>query len=77
MFLGRPWRPYAKTVFLNCELGCHIVPEGWNPWVDERFPDKDKTAFYAEYKNKGKGVDGTKNQKQTKNESDFTSIIHI
>lgn len=56
VFLGRPWRPFAKTVFLHCELGSHIVPEGWNPWVDERFPDKDKTAFYAEYKNKGKGA---------------------
>ena len=56
VFLGRPWRPFAKTVFMNCKLGSHIVPEGWNPWPDERFPDKTKTAFYAEYKNKGKGA---------------------
>src|ERR1044072_1384476 len=32
VYLGRPWRPFAKTVFINCELGSHIVPEGWNPW---------------------------------------------
>lgn len=56
VFLGRPWRPYAKTVFMNCNLGKHILPEGWNPWKDERFPDKTKTAFYAEYNNKGKGA---------------------
>ncbi|HKK11566.1 MAG TPA: pectinesterase family protein, partial [Flavobacteriaceae bacterium] len=56
VFLGRPWRPFAKTVFINCELGSHIVPEGWDPWVDKRFPDKDKTAYYAEYKSKGKGA---------------------
>lgn len=56
VFLGRPWRPFAKTVFMNCNLGSHILPEGWNPWKDERFPDKDKSAFYAEYKNKGKGA---------------------
>lgn len=56
VFLGRPWRPYAKTVFVNCNLGSHILPEGWNPWKDERFADKTKTAFYAEYKNKGKGA---------------------
>nr|WP_288834776.1 pectinesterase family protein [uncultured Flavobacterium sp.] len=56
VFLGRPWRPYAKTVFMNCNLGNHILPEGWNPWKDERFADKTKTAFYAEYKNKGKGA---------------------
>ena len=56
VFLGRPWRPYAKTVFITCELGDHIVPEGWNPWKgDAMFPDKEKTAFYAEYKNTGQG----------------------
>lgn len=56
VFLGRPWRPYAKTVFMNCNLGKHILPEGWNPWADERFADKTKTAFYAEYNNEGKGA---------------------
>lgn len=57
VYLGRPWRPYAKTVFLNCELGGHIVPEGWNPWKgDAMFPDKEKTAYYAEFRSKGSGV---------------------
>lgn len=56
VFLGRPWRPYAKTVFINTEMGSHIVPEGWNPWKgDEMFPDKEKTAYYAEYESKGEG----------------------
>lgn len=56
VFLGRPWRPYAKTVFINTEMGAHIVPEGWNPWKgDAMFPDKEKTAFYAEYGSKGPG----------------------
>ncbi|CAM3839088.1 pectinesterase family protein [Mucilaginibacter galii] len=55
-FLGRPWRPHAKTVFINTEMGAHIVPEGWNPWKgDVMFPDKEKTTFYAEYGNKGAG----------------------
>ncbi|PTT03986.1 pectin esterase, partial [Flavobacterium sp. HMWF030] len=49
VFLGRPWRPYAQTVFINTEMGSHIIPEGWNEWIDKRFPDKDKTAYYAEY----------------------------
>ena len=57
VFLGRPWRPYAKTVFIRCELGNHIVPEGWNPWKgDAMFPDKEKTALYAEYENTGPGA---------------------
>ncbi|MBX2945106.1 MAG: pectin esterase [Cyclobacteriaceae bacterium] len=58
VYFGRPWRPFAKTVFMNCELGNHIHAEGWDPWKgDVMFPDKDKTAFYAEYKNYGSGAD--------------------
>jgi pectinesterase len=60
VFLGRPWRPYAKTVYINCELGSHILPEGWNPWKgDAMFPDKEKTAYYAEYGNTGAGASRT------------------
>ena len=53
VFLGRPWRPYAQTVFINTSMDSHIIPEGWNEWIDKRFPDKDKTAYYAEYGSKG------------------------
>ena len=56
VFLGRPWRPFAQTVFINTEMGSHIIPEGWNEWIDKRFPDKDKTAYYAEYGSKGAGA---------------------
>lgn len=57
VFLGRPWRPYAQTVFINTEMGSHILPEGWNPWKgDKNFPDKEKTVFYAEYDSKGGGA---------------------
>lgn len=52
-YLGRPWRPYAKTVFINCFLGKHIKPQGWHNWGD---PDKEKTAFFAEYKSYGPGA---------------------
>lgn len=56
VFLGRPWRPYSQTVFINTEMGAHILPEGWNPWKgDKNFPDKEKTVFYAEYDSKGEG----------------------
>lgn len=30
--LGRPWREGARTLFLNCEMGPHIHPEGWDDW---------------------------------------------
>jgi pectinesterase len=52
-YLGRPWRPYAKTVFINCDLGKQIKPEGWHNWNK---PDAEKTSFYAEYKSRGTGA---------------------
>lgn len=57
VYLGRPWRTFARTVFIRCNLGKHILPEGWNPWKgDKMFPDKEKTTFYAEYKSTGEGA---------------------
>jgi len=56
VYLGRPWRPYAKTVFIRTAMGDHILPQGWNPWKgDAMFPDKEKTAFYGEFENNGAG----------------------
>lgn len=53
LYLGRPWRSFAKTVFLNCEMPAVIRPEGWHNW---RSPEKEKTVFYAEYKSYGEGA---------------------
>jgi pectinesterase len=53
VYLGRPWRDYAKTVFMNCGMGAHIRPEGWSNWKDT---SRDKTAYYAEYHNSGPGA---------------------
>ena len=52
VYLGRPWRPYAHTLFMECELGGHILPEGWHNW---RNPANEKTARYAEYGNRCQG----------------------
>ena len=53
VYLSRPWRPYAQAVFVRCDLGAHILPEGWNDW-DKK--DVDKTVFYAEYQSRGAGA---------------------
>ena len=53
VYLGRPWRPYASTTFLNCEFGSHIRPEGWDNWRNEA---NEKTARYAEFGNTGEGA---------------------
>ena len=52
-YLGRPWRPFAKSAFLRCELGNLIKPEGWHNWDK---PDAEKTSFFAEYQNTGSGA---------------------
>ena len=51
--LGRPWKDYARVVYLECELGEHIRPAGWDNWGSAA---KEKTAYYAEYKNFGPGA---------------------
>ncbi len=52
-FLGRPWRDYARVVYIHCEMGAHIAPAGWVNWDKTT---RDKTAFYAEFENKGAGA---------------------
>lgn len=55
-YLGRPWGAYAKTVFIECELGSHILPAGWHDWEKEGKPDTKKNSYYAEYRNFGPGA---------------------
>lgn len=62
-YLGRPWRPYAYTLFMNCELGKHIRKEGWHNWNNA---ENEKTARYMEYNNYGDGADVSKRQAWTK-----------
>jgi len=53
VYLGRPWRPYARVVFIECWLGAHIKPEGWDNWRD---PAREKTAWFGEYRSLGPGA---------------------
>ncbi|WPO89393.1 pectinesterase family protein [Chryseobacterium indologenes] len=53
VYLGRPWRPFAKTVYIDCEINSTIKPEGWHNWSK---PDAEKTTFYAEFNSKGSGA---------------------
>ncbi|MCP3896166.1 MAG: glycosyl hydrolase family 88, partial [Bacteroides sp.] len=56
VYLGRPWRPYGATAFINCEFGSHIRPEGWHNWGKK---ENEVTARYAEFGNRGAGADVT------------------
>lgn len=52
VYLGRPWRDYGYTLFMNCDLCGAIRPEGWHHWEEHR----EQTARYAEYNNRGEGA---------------------
>jgi pectinesterase len=52
-FLGRPWRIYASTIYLNCDLSDVVNPQGWFDW---KKPQAHQTARYAEYASTGPGA---------------------
>jgi pectinesterase len=53
-YLGRPWRIYANTVFMNTEMSEVVRPEGWNNWKKK---EAESTTRYAEFNNTGPGAD--------------------
>ncbi|GBG73849.1 hypothetical protein CBR_g17560 [Chara braunii] len=55
VYLGRPWKPFSRVVFMFCELG-GIDPKGWMIWTTVgKGSDNHETAQYYEYKNSGPG----------------------
>lgn len=54
VYLGRPWRDFARTVIVNSELGAHICKEGWHDWDKAHAR---KNVFFGEYGNTGAGSD--------------------
>jgi len=53
VYLGRPWRPWARSVFIHTTMKEHIHPAGWHNWDN---PANEETAFYAEYMTHGVNV---------------------
>ncbi|KAK7314025.1 hypothetical protein VNO77_39233 [Canavalia gladiata] len=68
-YLGRPWKNYSTTVFMQSTLGSFINPNGWLPWVGNSAPD---TIFYAEFQNVGPGA-STKNRVKWKGVKTITT----
>ena len=48
VYLGRPWRDYAKTVFINCHMGRHIHAELFHDWNKTNARE---SIFYGVYNN--------------------------
>ncbi|MBQ9651823.1 MAG: pectin esterase [Prevotella sp.] len=78
VFLGRPWRQYAHTLFMNCHMGSHIVPEGWQCWSNK---DNLSTTRYEEYGNDGEGAATTRrvswSRQLTKKEAKAITIEEV
>jgi pectinesterase len=53
VFLGRPWRPYSRVIYLECWMDKHIRSEGWDNWSDAA---NEKTAWFGEYNSTGPGA---------------------
>jgi pectin methylesterase-like acyl-CoA thioesterase/acetyl esterase/lipase len=63
MYLGRPWRPHAMTLFMNTQLPVVIRPAGWDNWGNAA---NEQTARYMEYNNTGAGAATAKRVKWSK-----------
>ncbi len=64
VYLARPWRAYGRAVFIDCEIGAHIRPEGWNNWGN---PANESTAFFGESGSIGPGSEMAKRAVWAKN----------
>ena len=53
VYLGRPWRQYARVYWLDCDLSDEIIPLGWDNWSD---PANEETVHFGEYGSKGSGA---------------------
>lgn len=53
VYLGRPWRNYARVVLLECRLEAHIHRQGWHDWDKT---DARETVLFAEYESTGPGA---------------------
>jgi len=53
VFLGRPWRPYSRVIYLDCWMDKHIRAQGWDNWSDAA---NEKTAWFGEYHSTGPGA---------------------
>lgn len=57
VYLGRPWRSFAKVELVRCQIGKHIHEAGWHNWWKK---DAEKTALYLEKDCFGPGAETAK-----------------
>nr|KYP50989.1 putative pectinesterase/pectinesterase inhibitor 7 [Cajanus cajan] len=55
-YLGRPWKEYSRTVYMQSFMDSLIAPVGWHDWNGSFALS---TLYYAEYDNNGPGSNTT------------------
>ncbi|KAL5222305.1 hypothetical protein ABZP36_027018 [Zizania latifolia] len=68
-YLGRPWKQYSRTVYMQSQLDSVVNPAGWLEWSGNFALD---TLYYGEYQNTGSGAD-TSNRVKWKGHRVITS----
>ncbi|CAK8572495.1 unnamed protein product [Lathyrus sativus] len=53
-YLGRPWKEYSRTVYMQCFIDGLVDPKGWIEWLGEFALS---TLYYGEFGNWGEGSD--------------------
>ncbi|KAI3460788.1 hypothetical protein Pfo_017451 [Paulownia fortunei] len=51
-YLGRPWKKYSRTLYMQSFMGSLIHPAGWSIWSGDFALN---TSYYAEFDNSGPG----------------------
>ncbi|WMV47645.1 hypothetical protein MTR67_041030 [Solanum verrucosum] len=55
-YLGRPWKEYSRTIYMQSYLDGFIHPTGWHDWSGDFALN---TSYYAEFNNTGAGSNTT------------------
>jgi pectinesterase len=72
-FLGRPWRDFAKTIFIRTDMSDVVQPAAWDNWNK---PAAEKTTFYAEADSTGGGASSKTRAPWAKEmDSDFAASL--
>lgn len=51
-YLGRPWKEYSRTIYMQSFMDGFINPAGWREWSGDFALN---TSYYAEFSNTGPG----------------------
>lgn len=55
IYLGRPWRPFARTIYIQNDFDVPIQAQGWLRWETRPDGADAKTVYYREFGNRGIG----------------------